>query len=130
MRKKYNQKEFDQILDNFFKTYQDRGMKKWQGLMLSDHTAAINRDNRQRAMVYTKKPTMTEKEVSELLMMAYANHRQVAVQLKQLDVEGHIQPDIDGIVEGYHVDEIMISGEWVDLDNINNVDFIESNKTI
>lgn len=31
MRKKYNQKEFDQILDNFFKTYQDRGMKKWQG---------------------------------------------------------------------------------------------------
>lgn len=73
---------------------------------------------------------MTEEEVSELLMMAYANHRQVAVQLKQLDVEGHIQPDIDGIVEGYHVDEIMISGEWVDLDNINNVDFIESNKTI
>lgn len=130
MRKKYNQKEFDQILDNFFKTYQDRGMKKWQGLMLSDHIAAINRDNRQRAEVYKKKPTMTEEEVSELLMMAYANHRQVAVQLKQLDVEGHIQPDIDGIVEGYHVDEIMISGEWVDLDNINNVDFIESNKTI
>lgn len=45
MRKKYNQKEFEQILENFFKTYQDWGMKKWQGLMLSDHTAAINRDN-------------------------------------------------------------------------------------
>ena len=125
MRKKYNQKEFDQILDNFFKTYQDRGMKKWQGLMLSDHTAAINRDNQQRAVVYSKKPTMSEEQASELLMTAYANHRQVAVQLKELDVEGHIQPDIVGFVEGYHIDEIMISGEWVDLSNINNVNMIE-----
>ncbi|MCO6530340.1 MAG: hypothetical protein J6588_00650 [Lactobacillus sp.] len=125
MRKKYNQKEFDQILDNFFKTYQDRGMKKWQGLMLSDYTAAINRDNQQRSVVYCKKPTMSEEQASELLMTAYANHRQVAVQLKELDVEGHIQPDIVGFVEGYHIDEIMISGSWVDLDNINNVDMIE-----
>ncbi len=122
MRKKYNQKEFDQVLDNFFKTYQDRGMKKWQGMMLSDHTATINRDNQQRAVVYSKKPTMSEEQSSELLMTAYANHRQVAVQLKELDVEGHIQPDIVGFVEGYHIDEIMISENWVDLSNINKVD--------
>ena len=113
MRKKYNQKEFDQILDNFFKTYHNWGMKKWQGLMLSDHTLAINRDNQQRAVVYSKKSTMSEEQVSELLMTAYANHRLVAVQLKELDVEGHILPDIVGFVEGYHVDEIMISGEWL-----------------
>ena len=125
MRKKYNQKEFDQILDDFFKTYQDRGMKKWQGLMLSDHTAAINRNNQQRAVVYSKKFTMSEEQASELLMTAYANHKQVAVQLKELDVEGNVQPDIVGFVEGYHVDEIMISGEWVDLDSINNVSMIE-----
>ena len=100
-------------------------MKKWQGLMLSDHTAAINRDNQQRTVVYCKKHTMSEEQASELLMAAYANHRQVTVQLKEFDVEGHIQPDIVGFVEGYHIDEIMISGEWVDLDNINNVDMIE-----
>lgn len=125
MRKKYNQKEFDQILDNFFKTYQDQGMKKWQWLMLSNHTVAINRDNQQRAVVYSRKPTMTEEQASELLMTAYANHKQVAVQLKELDVEGHIQPDVVGFVEGYHIDEIMISGNWVNLSNINNVDMIE-----
>lgn len=49
----------------------------------------------------------------------------MAVQLKELDVESHIQLDIVGFVEGYHIDEIMISSEWVDLDNINNVDMIE-----
>ena len=68
---------------------------------------------------------MTEEQASELPMMVYANHWQVAVQLKELDVEGHIQTDIVGFVEGYHIDEIMISGEWVDLDNINNVDMTE-----
>ena len=49
----------------------------------------------------------------------------MAGQLKVLDVEGHIQLDIVGFVEGYHIDEIMISGNWVDLSNINNVDMIE-----
>lgn len=58
---------------------------------------------------------MSEKRASELLVMAYANHSQVAVQLKELDIEGNIQPDIVG---GYHIDEIMISGEWVNLNNI------------
>lgn len=125
MHKKYSQKEFDQVLDDFFKTYQDRGMKKWQGLMLSDHTVAINRSKQQIAKIYQKKPTMSEEQSSELLMTAYANHRQVAVQLKELDIEGHIQPDIVGWVEGYHVDEIMISDSWVELSNINNVDVIE-----
>ena len=100
-------------------------MKKWQGMMLSDHTTTINRDNQQRAVVYSKKPIMTEEQASELLMTVYANHRQVAVQLKELDVEGHIQPDIVGFVECYHIDEIMISGEWVDLSNINNVNMIK-----
>ena len=89
--------------------------------MLSDHTATINRDNQQRAVVCCKKPTMSEVQASELLMASYANHRQVAVQLKELDLEGSNQPDITGFVEGYHINKIMIFGKWVVLYNINNV---------
>lgn len=48
-------------------------------------------------MVYSKKPTITEEQASELLMTASANHLQVAVQLKELDVQSHIQPDIVGL---------------------------------
>lgn len=44
-------------------------MKKWQGMMLSDHTAATND--------CICKP-----------------HKQIAVQLKDLDIEGNIQSDI------------------------------------
>ena len=40
--------EFDKIVEEFFRTYQDRGMKKWAGFYLSDHTAKINRDKKRR----------------------------------------------------------------------------------
>lgn len=115
-------KEFNNVLNDFFKNYQDRGMKKWQGLMLSDHTAAINRSKLDLDKVYVKKKTMTQEEASELLMYAYANHKIVSVQLKELDADDNVQPDIEGVVEGYNIDDIIVSGMIISLDNINHVD--------
>lgn len=91
-------KDFNNILNDFFKNYQDRGMKKWQGLMLSDHTAAINRSKLDLDKVYTKKKIMTQEESSELLMYAYANHKIVSVQHKEMDADGNVQPDIGAII--------------------------------
>lgn len=116
--------EFDNTVYDFFKTYQDRGMKKWQGLMLSDHTSAINRSKQQIAKIYQKKPTMSEEQAGELLMTAYANHKQVTVQLKELDLDGCVKPDIIGHVQGYYVEKIMISGKEIELSNINHVALI------
>ncbi|AEG40879.1 hypothetical protein GCM10008918_12840 [Lactobacillus kefiranofaciens subsp. kefiranofaciens] len=45
---------FDQRIEEFFRNYQDRGMKKWVGFFLSDHTAKINQSTMQRKMVYAK----------------------------------------------------------------------------
>lgn len=116
--------DFDKTVNDFFKNYQDRGMTKWQGMMLSDHVATMNRDNRNRSKVYKMKKTMSQEEVSELLMAAYANAKPVSIQLKELDPEGRVQPDVEGIVQGYNVDEIIISSKPVDLDNINHVDML------
>lgn len=115
-------KEFNNVLNDFFKNYQDRGMKKWQGLMLSDHTAAINRSKLDLDKVYTKKETMTQEEASELLMYAYANHKIVSVQLKELDLNDNLQPDIEGVVQGFNIDDIIVSSTRISLDNINHVE--------
>ena len=40
--------EFDKRVEEFFRTYQDRGMKKWAGFYLSDHTVKINQEQRRR----------------------------------------------------------------------------------
>lgn len=117
-------KEFNNILNDFFKSYQDRGMKKWHGLMLSDHTTAINRSKLDIDKVYIKKKTMTQEEVSELLMYSYSNHKLASVQLKELDADGNVQPDIEGVVGGYNIDDIIDSGAKISLDNINHVDII------
>lgn len=74
---------FNDTVNNFFKNYQDRGMKKWQGFMLSDHIAALNRDKENNAKVYTEKETMSEVEISQVLLQAFANNKVVSVQLKE-----------------------------------------------
>ena len=115
-------KEFDKRVDDFFRTYQDRGMKKWQGFMLSDFTSKVGKIDKERAQVYEKKKPMSLESISEILMIAYANHRSVSVQLKQVDIDDKFLPDIVGTVDGYQVDHVVIAGEWIELEDINNVE--------
>lgn len=114
-------KDFDDRMMSFFKNYQDRGMKKWAGYFLSDHTAQINRDNAKKAMLYHKCPTMSQQEASRLLLQAYCNHYQVSVQLKQLDDQNNYLPDICGFVAGYSEDRIIIQDKLIHLCEINNI---------
>lgn len=113
---------FNDIVNNFFKNYQDRGMKKWQGFMLSDHIATLNRDKEEKAKEYTEKDTMSETEVSQVLLQAFANNKVVSVQLKEKTLDKKIQPDIVGLVKGYEGDKIVIGTNEVELSNINNIE--------
>ena len=113
--------DFDDTVNNFFKNYQDRGMKKWQGFMLSDHIATLSRDKEEKAKVYTEKDTMSESEVSQVLLQAFANNKSVSVQLKEKTLDKKIQPDIVGLVKGYEGDKIVIGDTEVELGNINNI---------
>ena len=114
--------DFNDTVNNFFKNYQDRGMKKWQGFMLSDHIATLNRDKEEKAKVYTEKDTMSETEVSQVLLQAFANNKLVSVQLKEKTLDKKIQPDIVGLVKGYEGDNIVIGTNEVELSNINNIE--------
>ena len=113
---------FNDTVNNFFKNYQDRGMKKWQGFMLSDHIAALNRDKENSAKVYSEKEAMSEIEISQVLLQAFANNKVVAVQLKEKTLDKKIQPDIVGLVKGYEGDKIVIGDTEVELSNINNIE--------
>lgn len=96
-------------------------MKKWQGFMLSDHIAAINRDKEEKAKVYSEKDTMNEMEISQVLLQAFSNHKVVSVQLKEKTLDKKIQPDIVGLVKGYNGDKIVIGDTKVELSNINHI---------
>lgn len=113
--------DFNDTVNNFFKNYQDRGMKKWQGFMLSDHIATLNRDKEEKATVYAEKDTMFEVEISQVLLQAFANNKIVSVQLKEKTIDKKIQPDIVGLVKGYDQDKIIIGDNKIELSNINNI---------
>lgn len=113
---------FNDTVNNFFKNYQDRGMKKWQGFMLSDHIVALNKDKENNAKVYTEKDAMSDIEISQILLQAFANNKIVSVQLKEKTLDKKIQPDIVGHVKGYHGDKIIIDNSEIELSNINNIE--------
>jgi len=89
--------------------------------MLSDHIATLNRDKEEKARVYTEKDTMSEVEISQVLLQAFANNKVVSVQLKEKTLDKKIQPDIVGLVKGYKGDKIVIGDNEIELSNINNI---------
>lgn len=113
---------FNDTVNSFFKNYQDRGMKKWQGFMLSDHIAALNKDKENNAKVYTEKDSMSEADISQVLLQAFANNKVVSVQLKEKTLDKKIQPDIVGLLKGYEGDKIIIGDNKVELSDINHIE--------
>lgn len=67
--------------------YQDRGKMKWQGLLLSDHSEALNKS----ALIEKKKhvnpsyPRQSILEISEQLATAYQNNYPLFVQTNTLN---------------------------------------------
>ncbi|WEV50842.1 hypothetical protein OZX69_07790 [Lactobacillus sp. ESL0731] len=114
--------DFDKIVQDFFKNYQDRGMKKWTGFFLSDHTMMINKDRDKRSVRHPCKRTLTQEEIGSRLLEAYSNHQLVRVQVKIVDENDRMPADIVGFVSGYYEDKIIIANQSVALADINNIE--------
>lgn len=103
---KYPTNEAEQLAQHFFiHRYYDRGMLKWQGFFLSDHTAALN-------WAQHKKPeelraAQEASELSHLLMRAWQSQCLVHIQLNVLD-EDHLPLTMDGQVVGVNNDRVVI----------------------
>ncbi|ANZ60957.1 hypothetical protein AYR62_11720 [Secundilactobacillus paracollinoides] len=94
----------------FDRYYKDRGVVKWQGFYLSDHTAALKKQAAQEAKTYPAKPKQTMETISSLLADAFANGNVVSIQLNNLDVNGEYHPDVVGRLAGYQ-DEMIYMNE-------------------
>lgn len=109
-------KEFDQRVTDFFAHYQDRGMKKWAGFFLSDHTAMINKETRQKSV--PDRAEMSREECGKVLRAAFGNQRLVVVQLKEVDENGDRPEEIVGFVQGYAEDKVVIGEQVIALDDL------------
>ncbi|KRM05035.1 hypothetical protein FC89_GL001862 [Liquorilactobacillus ghanensis DSM 18630] len=99
-------------------------MMKWQGFYLSDHTAALNQQNKQLNAVYVPRPQQSLAELTQVLADAYQSQQLVTIQLKTVDQNNHHLPDITTLIHGYNANDIVIDSDcFVPLQEIRNVAF-------
>lgn len=108
--------------------YTDRGIVKWFGMMLSDHSEALKQSAQHNHRFNIKpKPEMTETEISNILYQAFIHQSPVSIQAHIIK-NGYYFKDLECKVSGYADDQIYLllkDGRSVSchLDNIRNIAF-------
>lgn len=103
------------------KEYVDRGIVKWAGMYLSEHTSELN-DVQQALTNPTKqKRQMSNTEINRVLSEAQLKSLVVSIQKEERDIEGHYQHDLIGIIAGFDERGLFIGSEKVDFDEIRHV---------
>ncbi|HJD99653.1 hypothetical protein [Levilactobacillus brevis] len=97
----------DQLATQFFqRDYQDRGMLKWGGFYLSDHTSALRKMHAAEQQEAAQ-PRQSVAVISARLALAWRTHRHVHVQLNVVDANQAVAV-LDGTVAGVTDDQIMV----------------------
>lgn len=120
-------KGFDpNLVTQFLNEYQDRGMLKWQGFYLSDHTVSLNKlDNAHQAQLNRQhSKQLSSEEVQTVINTAITKHLPVRIELDIQDTNGYIAPFIEGRIEGYFQDKLVVNSEYIALDEIYAVSMI------
>lgn len=117
----------DQEAENFFNhDYIDRGMIKWQGFYLSDHTSALNAEYEIKDKILQREvlPQMTVKEITDVINTAIVKNKTVKIQTNKCDSNGVFETPVVGRINGYVDDELYMNCKFrIEINEIRNVKF-------
>lgn len=112
--------------------YKDRGIVKWLGMMLSDHSEALKKEkvNNQLLEVEPKKE-MAEEEIAQVLYQAFVMNSPVAIQANVIRRDGNYYKDLECKVSSYVENQIHLylkDGRVTSctLEQIRNVEMMDS----
>ena len=108
--------------------YRDRGIKKWAGFYLSEHTAAQEKLSGERKKVNQQKRQMNQGEIEEVINESIVKNKSVAIQLENVDQNGLYNDDVVGRIVGGDELGIFINDTKVDFDEIRNIQFVTLKK--
>ncbi|MCT3019914.1 hypothetical protein EFN43_02280 [Pediococcus pentosaceus] len=117
----------DQEAENFFNhDYIDRGMIKWQGFYLSDHTSALNAEHETKNKVLQREvlPQITVKEITDIINKAIVKKKTVKIQTNKCDSNGIFEAPVVGKINGY-IDDVLYV-DWnlrIKINEIRNIKF-------
>ncbi|QBO35146.1 DNA polymerase III subunit alpha [Periweissella cryptocerci] len=104
----------------FIRDASDRGMLKWGGFYLSDHTKVIEQTQADEMAVEARQqhPQQSLSEIGQVLLQAQLKNKTVLLQRASQDQEHHIAADIIGNLNGYTDTGIVIAETQVAYDDI------------
>lgn len=108
------------LVTSFLHEYHDRGMMKWNGFYLSDHTTKINRLKKQQQEIESRKHSiqMSQAEIYQVINKAIVKQLRVIVELNTRDLDNHLSEKIVGPINGYYRDRLLIDDKLVSLEDI------------
>lgn len=87
--------------------YKDRGIMKWQGLILSDHIEAMKKEKAASRREIVIEEEQDEQEIGEQLFMSLAHKKWISVQENILDGSDYVEPVV-GVVLGFKEPYVFI----------------------
>lgn len=116
------------------RNYQDRGMMKWNGFYLSDHTAIMEKDGKRRSKINRAKEELSQKKIDQIIQKAYTQSRRVSIQLADLDSENHYFDDLIGRIIGQGDQGIYLQIDdsvlLISVENIRNIELLGTDKIL
>ena len=108
--------------------YHDRGIKKWAGFYLSEHTAAQEHLTAEMKKVNPQKKQMDSEEITSVINEAILKNKSVAIQIEAVDQNGYYKDDVIGLVIGGDELGIYVNDTKIDFDEIHNIQFVSLKK--
>ncbi|MGK4144946.1 hypothetical protein AB0X56_06755 [Weissella paramesenteroides] len=103
--------------ERFFRNdYHDRGMVKWQGYFLSDHTEDVGKYSKKQAIDRNRQDQveMSQEAISQYLLKAFDQRFPVTIQLRNHTAGGLTSPFYHGKVMGFQEDNVVLSDNTQD----------------
>ncbi|UUX34317.1 hypothetical protein [Fundicoccus culcitae] len=105
--------------------YHDRGMMKWQGMILSEHRSVLEQETQAYRPSYQAPIQQNRDEIIATLKRAHSSHYRVWIALNQLDANQEYI-ELKGRVFGFENGQLIIEKIPVNLELIRCVEFVDS----
>ena len=118
------------LVQRFLSEYQDRGMLKWLGFYLSDHTAKLNQDQEQakarQQHQHLASAQMSEAQITQIINQAVMKHLTVKVEPAIVNSDLIANYCIQGKIMGCFQDYIIIGEQLIKISDIYSIKIAES----
>jgi hypothetical protein len=115
--------DFDETVQQFFKNYHDRGMMKWAGFYLSDHTQQLEKVSRDSHYLPPKQPQLSRDELTVLILKAFNHHLPIIIQLNTITADSEQIQEYQGYITALLEQGIYLGSQQFNLSEIHHIRF-------